>query len=281
MGGLGDQINQFIFGKYLSKKFKYIIYYDLTYYLKSPLFNFKLREFNIPEKFENKFFFKLPYKYISLLRYIPRNKILFKFLSNNKIENFYYENWKNNEPLNEKKIINKTIFFGYWHNKKYFFENKKILNKILKLKNISANLKKIILQIKSDDVAIHVRGKDFLNNSHALELKEEYYKKAIVKFLDLRIKGKFYVFTDDPMHAKKILSNIKLIKPIFVYKYKFKDIEEFELMKKFRYLILSNSTFGWTASLINIKTKKIIIPRYWYKGIKNINNRKITKMITI
>ncbi len=47
MGGLGDQINQYIFGKYIEKKFNLNVCYDLTYYNHKPQFSFKLNNFKV------------------------------------------------------------------------------------------------------------------------------------------------------------------------------------------------------------------------------------------
>ena len=279
MGGLGDQINQYIFGKYIEKKFNLNVYYDLTYYNHKPQFSFKLNNFKVHEKFKKNIFFSLPYKYISLLRYFSKIKSLIKILSKNRVSNFYYENWKINENLKINEIKDKTYFFGYWHHKDYYLLNKKFLKNTLRLKKKSYKMNKIISKIKKDDVGIHIRGKDFLNNIHAVQLNEKYYENAVKKFLNR--KRNFYIFTDDPKYSKKILANIKKIKPIFVYEYKLKDTEEFQLLQEFKFLVLSNSTFGWTSSLLNRNKKKIIIPRNWYFGIKNINNRKIKEMTTI
>ena len=60
-------------------------------------------------------------------------------------------------------MISNSYFFGYWHNKKYYIDIKN-LNKILTLKNQSLKLKNFIKKINKRDVAIHIRGKDFLNN---------------------------------------------------------------------------------------------------------------------
>ena len=57
MGGLGDQINQYIFGKYIEKKFNLNVHYDLTYYNHKPQFSFKLNNFKVHEKFKKNIFF--------------------------------------------------------------------------------------------------------------------------------------------------------------------------------------------------------------------------------
>lgn len=281
MGGLGDQINQFVFGKYLAQKFNLNVLYDLTYYSNNPQFSFKLNKFKIAENFEKRKFFPLPYKFLSLLRFLGKSKFLLRMLSKNKINSFYYEKWKINEKLDYKKVKHKTFFFGYWHNKEYFLKNNKILEKILRIKNKSKKMKQVAYQIKKNDVALHIRGKDFLNNIHAIQISEEYYRNAIKKFLNINLNRNFYIFTDDINYSKKIISKFKNIKPIYIKNYKLTDVEEFELLQEFKFLILSNSTFSWTSALLNNKKKKIIIPNHWYHGIKNIQKKKTKEMIVL
>ena len=52
-------------------------------------------------------------------------------------------------------------------------------------------MNKIISKIKKDDVGIHIRGKDFLNNIHAVQLNEKYYENAVKKFLNRK---KFFIY---------------------------------------------------------------------------------------
>ena len=73
----------------------------------------------------------------------------------------------------------------------------------------------------------------------------------------------FFILSNElseELSSKKIISKFKNIKPIYIKNYKLTDVEEFELLQEFKFLILSNSTFSWTSALLNNKKKKIIIP---------------------
>ncbi len=276
MGGLGDQINQFIYGLYISRNFNTNIIYDITYYHDRPAFSFKLKEYKTSDFIFKRNFFKLKYRYISYLRFIKKFKILINFISNGKIKNYYYEDWLNNQNQKIKKLKNKSYFFGYWHNKSFYEKELKNIRKILSLKKKSRKLNKIISGIEENDIAIHIRGKDYLQNSHAIVLNKNYYEKAI-KFFDKKfIKKRFFIFTDDLEHSKKIISKISNLKFIYLDKYKLKDFEEFEILKNFNYYIISNSTFAWTASMLSQKKKLIAAPSQWYKNSNN-GSKKIVK----
>jgi len=276
MGGIGDQLNQYIFGKYISKKFNLRLVLDKSYYNKKPAFPFRLDKFYINNVEFKENIFKIDFKFISYLRFICKLKIFIKIISKFNINNFIYEFWKKPNYINLKKPENKTYFFGYWHNKKYYISD---IIKSLKIKNTSKKLKKFINKIKKNDVAIHIRGGDFLNNIHAVILNERYYKNAINYCYKKLIKPKFYVFTNDIGHSRKILNNLNTHKFIFIKMYKFKDFEEFEILRNFQNFIISNSTFGWTASLLSIKKSIICAPYNWYKNLKIDKKRIINKTI--
>ena len=59
-------------------------------------------------------------------------------------------------------------------------------------------------------MALHIRGKDFLNNIHAIQISEEYYRNAIKKFLNINLNRNFYIFTDDINYSKKLFLNLKI-----------------------------------------------------------------------
>jgi hypothetical protein len=47
------------------------------------------------------------------------------------------------------------------------------------------------------------------------------------------------------------------------------DLEEFELLRNYKYYIISNSTYSLAASFLSRYKKVIIAPKYWFIGVKN------------
>ncbi len=276
MGGIGDQINQYLFGSYLTKNKKMSLILDYSYYLSEPAFPIRINKFQIKNTKITKNIFKIKPKYISYLRFF-NFKFLLKLISNFNVNHFNYEYWKKNKEFKNKSIKKNTYFFGYWHNIKYY--EKSIIDN-LQLKKKSKKLKDCISKITNHDVAIHVRGGDFLNDSHAVILSENYYLKSVKYFMNNLNDPKFYVFTNDIIYSKKILKNLNIKNLKFINKYRLKDYEEFEYLRNFSNYIISNSTFSWTASLISKKKKKICAPKMWYKNI-NIDKKRISKQTII
>jgi hypothetical protein len=274
MGGLGDQINQYIFGRVLSEKLSCKLIFDTSYYKKRTQYKIQITKFKIDNliKFETNLF-KLPYRFIQYNRFWPSsffNIFIGSFFFKKKIEGFIYDYWHYPFSKNDNQFKKNCYYFGYWHSLPFL---KKKITKIKKefvLKKESKNFKKIKSKITKSCVAIHIRGGDFLKNSHAAILDSNYYSKGINYFIKKIKKPVFYVFTNDKIYCETLLKNIKInINIKYISELILKDFEEFEIMRCFKNLIIANSTFSWTASYINHNHNvKIISPKIWNNKYK-------------
>ena len=93
MGGIGDQINQYLFGSYLANNKKLSLVLDYSYYLDRPAFPIRLKKFQIKNTKITKNIFKIKPKYISYLRFF-NFKFLLQLISKFEINHFNYEYWK-------------------------------------------------------------------------------------------------------------------------------------------------------------------------------------------
>ena len=268
-GGLGDQINQYIFGRILSEKLNCELILDTSYYKKKIQFKIQITKFRINSlvKFETKLF-KLPFRFIQYNRFWPKfffNIFIGRFFFKKKLEYFIYDYW--HYPLSKCNIQFKKncYYFGYWHSLPFFKKKLKKIKKEFSLKKESKNFKKIKKKITESCVGIHIRGGDFLNNGHATILDSNYYSKGVNYFKKKIKKPIFYIFTNDKDHCETLLKNIKKNIDIkYISNFNLKDFEEFEIMRHFKNLIIANSTFSWTASYMNHNSDvKIISPKIW------------------
>ena len=147
MGGLGDQINQYIFGRVLSEKLSCKLIFDTSYYKKRTQYKIQITKFKIDNliKFETNLF-KLPYRFIQYNRFWPSsffNIFIGSFFFKKKIEGFIYDYWHYPFSKNDNQFKKNCYYFGYWHSLPFL---KKKITKIKKefvLKKESKNFKKI------------------------------------------------------------------------------------------------------------------------------------------
>lgn len=126
----------------------------------------------------------------------------------------------------------------------------KILKDILKQNNIQ----------EKNGCILHIRGGDFVKLGWDSVASKEYYLKAIKLIENKYRERNFYVVTDDKKYAMDILNELNI-------NYKFiggNIIEDFYLLGKFKYRILSSSTFAIWASALGENNESIVIaPKYW------------------
>ena len=269
MGGLGNQMFQYMFGQYLSKKYNEKIYYDVEFFKhyseseKLEIRNIELLKFNFDIEIVD--YKKYPFlnynnrkeKFIYLLKgLLSLNRNTFNFVSDSKftlISKVFSIFFRNN------------YYIGYWQAYRY------ILDLEFKLKDsqnlINTKVKEKILN--SNAVSIGVRRGDYVKLG-AIICDIEYYKKAInliYKKLDNPV---FYIFSDDIEWCRK---NIKLSdKYFFVEANKDTPFENMELMSLCKHNIISNSTYEWWGAFLNKNKQKIVIyPKKWkfYETKKN------------
>jgi len=257
-GGLGNQIFQYIFGKYIEKKFNCDVVFDFYYFEK-----YNYRKPSLQKIVEN---VNTLIDYDIHLKFNPTNS--FKINSFwNKVYNcgFYInENDIKNIDLYNFKKDNLYYFDGYWQKKEYFnyfssieldsfflFGDRKSLNNV---------------------IGIHVRRGDYLfapNDKIFFTQNVDYYESSI-RFLAKEYNLSYsninvVIFTDD---KDWVISKLK-----FGYKTSIIsgiDYEDFLLLSCSRYLIMSNSTFSCAAAHLMNDNKIVIAPNNWYKD--NLRN---------
>ncbi len=161
---------------------------------------------------------------------------------------------------------------GYWMNYIYSQSVKKELLfhlKFMKKKDSGLNkMKQMILN--SNSVSVHIRRGDYmeLENSgiYGNICTYTYYKKA-VKYLESLMKDiVFYIFSDDILWVedKVRFSNVVCIKKEMFTDYE--DWYDMYLMSLCKHNIIANSSFSWWAAWLNNNAEKIVLyPQVWTK----------------
>jgi hypothetical protein len=221
-GGLGNQIFQWAYGRFLSEKYNTPLYLDLIFFQNNISDTKRLFSLN---KFSKIKFQILPKdRNISNLSNEPE-KIKLQQLGDNFIFNeLYYED--------------DTHYYldGYWQSEKYFKEIKDVIKSELSSNFDFSN--SLALPIKDNNISIHIRRTDYItsNGYHPVQ-SIQYYKDALKLIGDY---DNIFVFSDDIEWCKQ---NLEFEKMIFIEG--FDDVEDLWIMSMCKNNIIANSSFSW------------------------------------
>lgn len=248
IGGLGNQLFIYAFGRALELNHNLEVYFDIysgfkndPYKRKYELDNFK----TIIKKssFYDSMFFPLH----------KRSKLLAKFLFPDcvyVVEDKYFSI----EQLKTKSSQYKKNFLEDYFQKAEYFENIKselkkeiILNK--ELSETANNYLEIIK--KNNSVAVHIRLKERANGNQL-----DVYSDNISRLKKELNNPVFFIFSDDISWCKK---NMQLDTDIILIEKSNNHIEDFWLMKNCNHFIITNSTFSWWAAWLAPNNNKIIM----------------------
>ena len=115
---------------------------------------------------------------------------------------------------------------------------------------------------------LHIRRGDYVKLAHFHKNQSlDYYKNSVEFIINNKLDKSLFnnieltIFSDDIEWCKK---NLDINYPKHFIKLE-KDYEELYLMSKFKYNIITNSSFSWLATYFNtIKDKIIVAPKTWY-----------------
>ena len=159
-------------------------------------------------------------------------------------------------------------FDGYWQTEKYFSKYKKELKEQFTITSTTADAYANKIGILNQNaVAVHMRLGDYVKKSIVSNYNQiiapQYYLNAMKDILKINPDAKFYVFSNDPKKAKKILDdkvNFELVNDDRTLS----DMEEFKVMSACANHIVSNSTFSWWAAWLNDGNGKTFAPDIFF-----------------
>jgi hypothetical protein len=265
VGGLGNQLHGYAFGRSLEIKSKRIVHFDCDsgfdddQYGRIFLLNL-FPEIKIIKKNRSKYVYinKL-HKYF--LKFSTRlNQMLPLILKTVVVEPLPR---KYRPKLLSNKYIFNPVFIGIWASFHYCNNIEKILRSELKppLPKDESVLNYLKIIKKSKSCFIHYRSyKEEIGVFHP-DMKN-YYTKAIYKMLEYFPDITFYVFSDHCSAARIELSVLNI--PLFFVELQncsgnINSLNDFFLMYNCNHAIIGNSTFSWWAAWLSDNVNKIII----------------------
>ncbi len=267
IGGLGNQMFQYSFGKSLSIQNNTELKLDRTFLDdKSPKENFTFRDFEL-DVFQLKPIFSTKTEINSF--FVPSffDKIRAIYTPKEVISEHILET-----PFSNT-VSNKHLYFeGYWQNEFYFTKYSKEIREDFQFRHLplglNAELVKTIQNCNS--ISLHVRRGDYASNPviqsvHGI-LGLDYYQKAILYLKDKIENPHYFVFSDDSDWCQ---SNLKIDFPTTYIDHNSgkNSFEDMRLMSLCKHNIIANSSFSWWGAWLNAHSEKIVIaPEKWFSN---------------
>lgn len=246
---------QYVFGQYLVHKYHCDVWYDVKIIGGGKSFTNRSLDlcFFYPKNF-NYSITNLSLKW----RIIRKMVSIFPFLNKKLIVQ--------TNPHQFIDYIPEAYYDGYWQNYEYLESIRiSILDEFKPLEEDLNKHQCILDSIKScNSVSIHIRRGDYINISSNAKIfhicDKEYYYKGVNYFRQNVVNPLFFIFSEDIEWCKKNFVGEEFI---------FMDINsphiDMYLMSMCKHNIISNSTFGWWAAMLNKNIQKTVIaPKKWY-----------------
>ncbi|MAT48853.1 MAG: hypothetical protein CMA27_03375 [Euryarchaeota archaeon] len=268
MGGLGNQLHQISFAKYLEDN-GFEVFISTDWFYKN---NFKdgttkrnleinIKDFNLNianKKILNRF---RRLEIISNLKLIKR-------IYNSRF-NFIYKLHEGNS-FKENKTYSYNRFKGYWQDSKYIYNSKEFL-----LNGLSKNSiykKKTKNKQPESNTLIHIRKGDYIAWNE--DLPDEYFIKALSKLNNVDESITYDIFTDE-QNIDKNLDLYKNAKNIF-NNLDEKPLSLLSRMQNYKYYIISNSSLSFFAAyLADSKNSLTLFPHPWFKSIEHTPDKNL------
>ena len=255
-GGLGNQIFQYSFAKYL-ENIGFKVLYNLNFFKSYKNSNgVTERDFHLNKlSCEIGEVSSILQQLFDKLNYLINSKKIekiFPFINKYIYKYFKEKDYDKNLEYKDYAIINN--FDGYWQDDIYHLKTQKEL-----LLNIFDINYQDIDRINNDRILIHVRRQDYLKLE--INLPENYYKNCIDLLKKEFEELEFDIFTDDKdwVLSKNIFSGYGNI-----YGEDSDPIDSFKKMICYKHFIIANSTYSYLAAFFGEKqNSKILMPYRW------------------
>ena len=264
-GGLGNQIFQFMAGKWLANESKSQLYVDTSWLLDGYTHsNSSISEFQFykPDREYGEKHRNLMLLYLDRLATITaRNIPIFA--------NFVKINAPRSTGFEDFTTVNLGVQLrGYYQSPQYFeklMENGEITKSSFELNKPSESFNSKRNLVPSQGfLAVHVRGGDYLKKKATyVQLTSKYYLEAVNSVREICGNLPIWVFSDDVNYARKTLSSFSDL--YYVDNKSISAAESMKLMSVAKGIICANSTFSYWASIISDSAILIVAPNSWVK----------------
>lgn len=267
IGGLGNQMFQYAFGRNLARIKQTEMKLDITGFETYKLHTYSLRHFNIKESLATKAEISQLTKHAA-----KKGKIwcLRNYLFSD--ASIFVKEKRSMEFKFDSTImtIGDTAYLnGYWQNEKYFQDIEEVIGKEFVVRDAMGDEDKAMAQsiAQTNSVSVHIRRGDYVASAKTNAVHGtcdiNYYQRATKLISEKIIDPHFFVFSDDHEWVKK---NIIFDFPTTYVAHNIadKNYQDLRLMSMCHHNIIANSSFSWWGAWLNVNSNKIIVaPKKW------------------
>jgi len=267
MGGLGNQMFQYAFGRALALRLGHALFLDMDFLLdRNERKDFVFRDFDLDvfhisscNLFDSEA--KRKFNFFPFFPFIKRKTQIVQETS------FTYDSSLSN-------LLGGRIYLdGYWQSYRYFESVASIIRQEFKVKQVlTKEQEQLQLKIKtSTSVCVNFRRTDFVTIPSAIQTHGvptmAYYDKALQELSEkIGDSLEIFVFSDDIAWCKE---HFQSTHPTFFVEHSLHKGDRFaaylQLMSSCKYFIIPNSTFAWWAAWLSDTPDKIVItPERWF-----------------
>ena len=268
-GGLGNQMFQYAYGRYLANKHQTELRLDTSSYNSGPAHGFLLDQFSIEANtLTSEQSQLIPRKYqshgarqsrIGALR----SKLLSRSLTRCKEKSFGFDRRYLDAP-------DRSYLVGYWQSEQFFPGIRSELLREFTPRSVSAKSRELAEEIEAtESIALHVRRGDYLTNSDAAKLYAnlsiDYYKRCFADWRTGVQAPHVYVFSNDLDWCR---AELKLDVATYFVDHNSGQTahEDLWLMSRASCCVIANSTFSWWAAWLNDRPGKVVYaPDEWFR----------------
>jgi hypothetical protein len=274
LGGLGNQMFQYAFGRSVSTQLGLEVKFDVFNLLdRIPKPDFTYRDYELAI-----FDAEVPIATasdIALYKALPSSRVRqFSSLIQRKLTKaqFFPEKKAFIYDAEVLHVGRHTYFEGYWQTEKYFKPCELLIRKAFSFKQPLADTSRSLADkmLGASSVAMHIRRGDYVTNAATNAAHgtctPAYYQQALAT-LQERVEGiNLFVFSDEPEWVKE---NLHFAVPtVYISHNQGKaSYQDMQLMSLCQHNIIANSSFSWWGAWLNNNPSKVVIaPKQWMPG---------------
>jgi hypothetical protein len=266
-GGLGGQMLQYAFYRYLIRKLGKNVYLDASSKTLNDHTGFELLRLFPNIRIENKINDPYLIKRIKHILFSTFYKYNFWFIAKDK-----------NMDVRER-IFHEIIYLGYWFQCGYINDmREQMLTDFEFIPFDEQQNIELAEQIRaSNSVGVHIRRGDFYKTAATRALLGgictiDYYKAAIKRIKETCEAPVFFVFSNEMDWVKE---NLQFDTDVFFIDWNTgqNSFRDMQLMSICKHNIIANSSFSWWGAFLNKNQDKIVIaPSKWINGADIFNS---------